>query len=300
MMVINCAGIQVIETIEDLQKQLNRDSRGGATVGLVPTMGYLHEGHLSLVKQAKEQNDIVVMSIFVNPAQFGPGEDFESYPRDRERDLRLANDAGVDIVFMPSVKEMYPTDGGIRILPGRQADALCGASRPGHFDGVLKVVLKLFNIVDPDRSYFGIKDAQQLAIIETFVRDFNLRTAIVRVPIVREDDGLAKSSRNVNLTAEERLEAPAIYRALKAGAEMFDNGMNAEAIVHKVSEEITSNSSGRIDYVNVLAYPGLGPVTDDTQEVILACAVKFTTTRLIDNIIMSTKDDTYVSDDDEQ
>ncbi len=259
-MVINRASIQVIETIEELQKNLNRDSRSGATVGFVPTMGFLHEGHLSLVKHAKEQNDIVVMSIFVNPAQFGPGEDFESYPRDRARDLRLAREAGVDIMFMPSVEEMYPIDGGIHILPGRQANALCGASRPGHFDGVLKVVLKLFNIVDPDRSYFGMKDAQQLAIIETFVRDFNLRTTIVRVPIVREEDGLAKSSRNVNLTAVERSEAPAIYRALRNGADMFAGGSDIEAIVQQVSKEIVSNSSGQIDYVNMLSYPELGPV----------------------------------------
>jgi pantoate--beta-alanine ligase len=240
------------------------------------------------------------MSIFVNPAQFGPGEDFDSYPRNLERDIRLASDAGVDILFIPTVEEMYPADGGIRILPGRQADVLCGASRPGHFDGVLKVVLKLFNIVDPDRSYFGMKDAQQLAIIETFVRDFNLRTSIVRVPIVREADGLAKSSRNVNLTASERSEAPVIYQALQIGASMIADGADQQAIERKVSEWIVSNSSGRIDYVNMLEYPGLGPVTEDSQEVILACAVKFSTTRLIDNIIMSTKDGTHVSNDDEQ
>ena len=299
-MVTKSIDLQVIESIEELKKILNRNDRKNATVGLVPTMGFLHKGHLSLVKHAKKQNDIVVMSIFVNPAQFGPGEDFESYPRDRERDLRLASNAGVDIVFMPSVKEMYPTDGGIRILPGNQADALCGASRPGHFDGVLKVVLKLFNIVDPDRSYFGVKDAQQLAIIETFVRDFNLRTTIERVPIVREEDGLAKSSRNVNLTTTERTKAPAIHRALQNGADMFANGFDAKAVIQHVTDEIVSNSSGTIDYVNMLTYPELGSLTNDAQEVILACAVKFTATRLIDNIIMSTKDGTYVSNDDEQ
>ena len=217
-----------------------------------------------------------------------------------QRDLRLAQEAGVDIVFMPAVGEMYPTDGGIRILPGKQADVLCGASRPGHFDGVLKVVLKLFNIVDPDRSYFGMKDAQQLAIIETFVRDFNLRTAIVRVPTVREVDGLAKSSRNVNLTSSERSEAAVIYRALRYGAELFTGGTDVKAIVQHISEEIVSNSSGQIDYVDVLAYPELGSVSDDTEEVILACAVKFSETRLIDNIIMSTKDGTHVPNDDEQ
>ncbi|MFC5603279.1 pantoate--beta-alanine ligase [Sporosarcina koreensis] len=295
-MYVESTGIQVIETIEELQKTLNRNERKDTTVGFVPTMGFLHEGHLSLVSHAKEQNDIVVMSIFVNPAQFGPGEDFESYPRDREKDLRLASEAGVDIVFIPSVEEMYPADGGIRILPGRQADELCGASRPGHFDGVLKVVLKLFNIVDPDRSYFGMKDAQQLAIIETFVRDFNLRTAIVRVPIVREEDGLAKSSRNVNLTAIERSEAPAIYQALQSGVEMFADGANPEAVERQVAEGIIANSSGKIDYVKILAYPELGPVTDDTEEIILACAVKFSSTRLIDNIIMSTKDGTPCSE----
>ncbi|MFS0687887.1 pantoate--beta-alanine ligase [Sporosarcina sp. 179-K 8C2 HS] len=299
-MYVESTNIQVIETIEELQQILNRNERKDTTVGFVPTMGYLHEGHLSLVKHAKEQNDIVVMSIFVNPAQFGPGEDFESYPRDRERDIRLAREAGVDIVFIPSVEEMYPADGGIRILPGKQAHELCGAARPGHFDGVLKVVLKLFNIVDPDRSYFGLKDAQQLAIIETFVRDFNLRTAIVRVPIVREEDGLAKSSRNVNLTDSERSEAPVIYRALQFGASMFADGAHPETIEREVSEQIVSNSSGKIDYVNMLTYPELGLVTENTRDVILACAVKFSTTRLIDNIIMSTKGGTHVSNDDEQ
>ncbi|WP_432359026.1 pantoate--beta-alanine ligase [Sporosarcina sp. UB5] len=299
-MTVESTNILVISTIEELQKKLNRNERKGATVGFVPTMGYLHEGHLSLVEHAKEQNDIVVMSIFVNPAQFGPGEDFESYPRDTERDLRLASEAGVDILFIPTVDEMYPTNSGIRILPGKLACELCGASRPGHFDGVLKVVLKLFNIVDPDRSYFGVKDAQQLAIIETFVHDFNLRTAIVRVPIVREDDGLAKSSRNVNLTTVERSEAPVIYKALQIGADMFGNGAHSEEIEQQVSEWIVSNSSGKIDYVKMLAYPGLGPITVNTNEVILACAVQFSSTRLIDNIIMSTKGGSHVSNDDEQ
>lgn len=299
-MYIESPSIQVIDNIEELQRKLNRNERNASTVGFVPTMGYLHEGHLSLVKHAKKQSDIVVMSIFVNPAQFGPGEDFESYPRDMARDIQLASEAGVDIVFTPTVEEMYPTDGGIRILPGKQAEELCGAARPGHFDGVLKVVLKLFNIVDPDRSYFGMKDAQQLAIIESFVKDFNLRTAIVRVPIVREEDGLAKSSRNVNLTDSERPEATVIYRALQIGAELFGEGADPAAIEQQVSAYIDSNSSGKIDYVKMLAYPELSPIERDTQEVILACAVKFSTTRLIDNIIMSTKDGIDVPNDDEQ
>lgn len=278
--------MEIIHSIKELQQILNRNERGSRTVGLVPTMGFLHEGHVALAEQAKEQNDIVVMSIFVNPAQFGPGEDFESYPRDTERDAKLAKGAGVDYLFIPSVEEMYPTDGGIRILPGLQATALCGASRPGHFDGVLKVVLKLFNIVDPDQSYFGMKDAQQLAIIETFVRDFNLRTEIVRVPTVREEDGLAKSSRNVNLSEKERNEAPVIRQALELGAKLFAEGKPAEEIESQVAAHITGNSSGTIDYVTLLSYPELLQYEPSSEEAILACAVKFEKTRLIDNIIL--------------
>ncbi len=290
----------IVQTIEELQGMLDRNKRGGRTVGFVPTMGFLHEGHLSLVKQAREHNDVVVMSIFVNPAQFGPGEDFETYPRDAVRDSGLAADAGVDILFMPTSEEMYPYDGGIRLLPGPQASVLCGASRPGHFDGVLKVVLKLFNIVDPDRSYFGMKDAQQLAIIETFVRDFNLRTAIVRVPIVREQDGLAKSSRNVHLTDTERKEAPVIQQALCKGALLVAEGASTERVEQEVADYILNNSSGIIDYVSLLSYPTLTKISDTCSEVILACAVKFEKTRLIDNIIISKKDGTHVQNDDEQ
>ena len=229
--------MKVVRTISELQRLIDRNVRSGCTVGFVPTMGFLHDGHLSLVEHARGQNDIVVMSIFVNPAQFGPGEDFEAYPRDAESDANLAKEAGVDILFMPTPEEMYPRDGGIRILPGSQANTLCGASRPGHFDGVLKIVLKLFNIVDPDRSYFGMKDAQQLAIIETFVRDFNLRTSIVRVPIVRDQDGLAKSSRNVKLTAKERAQAPVIRQALEKSVSLFNEGVPYDEI-ERVTELI--------------------------------------------------------------
>ena len=281
--------VTIVHTIQELQQLLNDHRRQGRTVGFVPTMGFLHEGHLSLVEQARQQNDVVVMSIFVNPAQFGPGEDFEAYPRDAARDAGLAAEAGVDILFMPTPEEMYPQEGGIRILPGSQAAELCGASRPGHFDGVLKVVLKLFNIVDPNRSYFGLKDAQQLAIIETFVRDFNLRTTIVRVPTVREQDGLAKSSRNVHLTEVERQEAPAIQQALQKGALLVAEGLSAGEIEQQVAEAIVTNSSGSIDYVSLLAYPALTKDIDQTNEVIIACAVKFSKTRLIDNIIIPLK-----------
>ena len=292
--------MRVVHSITSLQGMIDRNKREGRTVGFVPTMGFLHDGHLSLVKQAREQNDIVVMSIFVNPAQFGPGEDFEAYPRDKERDTNLANEAGVDILFMPTPEEMYPQEGGIRILPGPQANVLCGASRPGHFDGVLKVVLKLFNIVDPDRSYFGMKDAQQLAIIETFVRDFNLRTSIVRVPIIRDQDGLAKSSRNVNLSETDRAEAPVIQQALQKGVLLFNEGSSVDTIERGVTAYITENSSGIMDYVSLLSYPELAEYDGLSDEAILACAVKFGKTRLIDNIIISIKDGCHVQNDDEQ
>ena len=230
--------MKTIRQISELQDLIDRNNRNNQTVGFVPTMGFLHEGHLRLVEHARKENDIVVMSIFVNPAQFGPGEDFEAYPRDEVNDAKLASEAGVDVLFVPNRDEMYPQDGGIQILPGSQASLLCGASRPGHFDGVLKVVLKLFNIVDPDRSYFGMKDAQQLAIIETFVRDFNLRTTIMRVPTVREEDGLAKSSRNVNLLEEERSVAPVIYEALKNGEALFHKGLKVKEIEKEVANQI--------------------------------------------------------------
>ena len=292
-MVSEAATMNIVHSIETLQSMLNRNERMGRTVGFVPTMGFLHEGHLALVKQAREQNDLVVMSIFVNPAQFGPGEDFEAYPRDAYRDARLAAEAGVDVLFMPTPEEMYPQDGGIRILPGPQATVLCGASRPGHFDGVLKVILKLFNIVDPDHAYFGMKDAQQLAIIETFVRDYNLRAAIVRVPTIREPDGLAKSSRNVNLSATERAEAPVIQQALQKGVALIHAGIPAEQVEKEVADYITDNSSGSIDYVSLLNYPALTQHDGarESRELILACAVKFNKTRLIDNCILTVKDE---------
>lgn len=287
--------MEVIRTIKELQRLLKEKRNAGQTIGFVPTMGYLHEGHLALVHNARAQNDIVVMSIFVNPAQFGPGEDFEAYPRNEKGDIESAEEAGVDFLFMPNSAEMYPhEEERIRILPGIQASALCGASRPGHFDGVLKVVLKLFNIVNPDKSYFGLKDAQQLAIIETFVHDFNINTKIVRVPTVREEDGLAKSSRNVNLSAKERRVAPVIYEALQKGTMLFRDGLPAAEVEEKVKEHITGNSSGVIDYVSLLSYPTLAPFEGSTSEAILACAVKFEKTRLIDNILLSTGDETNV------
>lgn len=213
--------MRVVTTIQALAEEINAAKQAHQTIGLVPTMGYLHEGHLTLAQTARAENDVVVMSIFVNPTQFGPNEDFESYPRDLPRDTALAQSVGVDIMFAPSVEEMYPHDGGIRIQAGEQATILCGASRPGHFDGVLQIVSKLFHLAQPTRAYFGQKDAQQVAIIATMVRDFNFPLEIRVVPIVREEDGLAKSSRNVYLSETERQEAPAIYEALQLARDSF-------------------------------------------------------------------------------
>lgn len=278
--------MQIVHTIQEMKELLDRSAREQQTVGFVPTMGFLHEGHLQLVKNARQLSDLVVMSIFVNPAQFGPNEDFDAYPRNEERDIQLAKENGVDLLFIPSVEEMYPRPIDIHITPGPQSTVLCGASRPGHFDGVLKVILKLFNIVDPDYAFFGLKDAQQLAIIETFVKDFNFRTKIVRVPTVREADGLAKSSRNVNLSSTERQEATMIYKALQQGAEQLRQQTSSIEVEQWVSDYLTSHSSGQVDYVKVYAYPSLEPVDASTKEMILACAVQFEKARLIDNIII--------------
>ncbi|MFC4410939.1 pantoate--beta-alanine ligase [Chungangia koreensis] len=281
--------MNVYTTKTDMRNRISSLIREGKSIGFVPTMGFLHEGHLSLVEHARKENEIVVMSIFVNPAQFGPTEDFDTYPRDFERDAKMAETAGVDIIFHPSAEEMYPFDGGIQIIAGNQSKALCGASRPGHFDGVLKVIAKLFHIVSPSRAYFGMKDAQQLAIVETFVRDYDFPVEIRRVPIVREGDGVAKSSRNVRLTDLERQEAPIIYQALSKGMEEYLTTQDVQKTIHVVAAKIEENSSGKIDYVSLLDYPSLQPANEDTEQVLLATAVYFEKVRLIDNIIMSTK-----------
>lgn len=285
--------MEVVTTIAELKEIVRKAKAEGKTIGLVPTMGYLHEGHMALAKAAREENDFIIMSIFVNPTQFGPNEDYESYPRDLERDQKIAESVGVDVVFAPSVDEMYPTDGGIRIHAGRQATILCGASRPGHFDGVLQVVTKLFHLAEPTRAYFGQKDAQQAAIISTLVRDFNFPLEIRTVPIVREQDGLAKSSRNVYLSENERKEAPAIYRGLQLAKEEFLSSKDAEKAIGVAKDYILKNTTtGRIDYIELLAYPDLKPIDDSTKQYLLAAAVFIGKTRLIDNIMFTNKGDT--------
>lgn len=282
--------MKIVTTIEALTAEIQVAKKSEKTIGLVPTMGFLHEGHLTLAKTARAENDLVIMSIFVNPTQFGPNEDFESYPRDLPRDTALAASVGVDIVFAPSVEEMYPNDGGIRIHAGKQASILCGASRPGHFDGVLQVVAKLFHLTQPTRAYFGQKDAQQVAIIATMVRDYNFPLEMRVVPIVREEDGLAKSSRNVYLSEADRQQAPAINQALELARENFLLNGNVWDAIEQAKMHIATHTNGAIDYIELLAYPDLAPVTDDTEQVLLSAAVYIGKTRLIDNIIFNVKE----------
>lgn len=281
--------MKVVHTIAELRELVAQTKAAGKTIGLVPTMGALHEGHLTLTANARQENDLVVMSIFVNPTQFGPNEDFEAYPRDLPRDTALAETAGVDVIFAPSVEEMYPTDGGITIRAGRQADILCGASRPGHFDGVLQVVAKLFNVVQPTRAYFGQKDAQQVAIIQTMVRDYNFPLEMRVVPIVREEDGLAKSSRNVYLAAEERKQAVGLYSGLQFAKKAILSGKPMGIAMMATRDHIERETGGTIDYLELLSYPDLRSIDGQTTDVLLATAVYIGKTRLIDNLIFSLK-----------
>jgi len=277
--------MQRLTSIAELRAWRDHARRQGKTIGLVPTMGALHTGHMALVESAREHCDLVVMSIFVNPRQFGPGEDFDAYPRDLDADCALAQAHGVDAVFAPSTEEMYPHAAGPLILAGRQAHMLCGASRPGHFDGVLQVVCKLFNLVQPERAFFGQKDAQQVAIIQTFVRDYNLPLEIKVIAVVREADGLAKSSRNVYLSPEERAQAPAIHAALQLCRERLQAGFGPDAALQTARAHIAQEIPGsRIDYLELLAWPDLLALSDSDRECIALAAVHLGRTRLIDNI----------------
>lgn len=297
--------MKTLDKIVPLREQL-KDARFTAAkegkqikVALVPTMGYLHEGHASLLRKARAENDLVVLSIFVNPIQFGPNEDFERYPRDPEKDLALAEREGVDFVFLPTVEEMYPEPTRTHIKVAGLTDVLCGASRPGHFDGVTTVVGKLFHIVQPDRAYFGQKDAQQVAVITRMVEDLNFDVEIIPCPIVRESDGLALSSRNVYLSAEERKAALVLSRSLeraKAKAE-GQNPVTAGELRAEIRDTISAEPLANIDYVEVSDFPELSPLADDERVdaagrhkgVLIAVAVKFGATRLIDNVILTKK-----------
>lgn len=280
--------MKIIQTINDLLDFVG--SNKGKTIGLVPTMGYLHEGHQSLLNKARKENDIVVASIFVNPAQFGPSEDLDRYPRDIDHDTALATEAGIDALFIPSADEMYPFESGITINAGVLSTKLCGETRPGHFDGVLKVITKLFHLVQPTNAYFGQKDAQQVAIIETFVNAYNFPVNIVRSPTVREQDGLAKSSRNVFLNETERAEAIHLFEALTIATETWKQTKNVKDAIAKGKSHIEGNTSGRIDYFEALTYPTLQTVVESATHILFATAVFFENARLIDNIIVEVKE----------
>lgn len=272
--------MNIVTTPHDLQKLLT----DAGTIGFVPTMGYLHEGHLSLVEAAKSENDLVVMSIFVNPTQFGPNEDLDRYPRDFERDEALAREAGVDVLFYPNTETMYPLDMA-RVTVRTGADVLCGASRPGHFDGVLTVVSKLFNLVRPTRAYFGLKDAQQVALIEGYVRDYFVPVEIRRCPIIREESGLAKSSRNVYLSETEKADASDINRALAEAKDALVQGKTIQDVKAHLEERLKNVPNSTIDYIEIKDYPTLTEVTSASTELLIAVAVQFERARLIDNVI---------------
>lgn len=278
----------VVKTVNEMQQLSKKLKLQEKSIGFVPTMGYLHEGHLSLVDAAKKQDDVVVMSIFVNPTQFGPNEDFDSYPRDFERDRKLAEEHGVDVLFYPSVEEMYPDELTTKIHVVKRTDVLCGKSRPGHFDGVATVLFKLFHIVMPDNAYFGMKDAQQVAVIDGFVKDYFFPVNLVACPTVREHDGLAKSSRNVNLTKEERQEAPMIYKQLLNAKQLIEQGeRDAKKLRNVLFDKLSNSITGKIDYIDILSYPSLTEIDTLNGRVIIAVAVRYSKVRLIDNIILT-------------
>ncbi|NSW82967.1 MAG: pantoate--beta-alanine ligase [Syntrophothermus sp.] len=280
--------MQVFTRVQEMQEWSLQQKRLGKKIGLVPTMGYLHDGHLSLVRRAKAECDVVIVSIFVNPLQFGVGEDYEEYPRDLTRDAALLEKEGVEATFAPSVKEMYPQGYSTTIEVGGEITAkLCGKSRPGHFKGVTTVVSKLFNICLPEVAYFGQKDAQQAMIIEKMVRELNFPLRIVRGPIVRESDGLAMSSRNVYLNEEERKSALVLSQALGLARELIENG---ETSVGKVKEAminlINSKPFTDIDYVEIYNGEDLSDLAEIKGKVLVALAVRVGKTRLIDNLLL--------------
>lgn len=279
--------MKVITTIHEMQEEMIKRKSQLHSVGFVPTMGYLHEGHLTLLKRARQENDVVVLSIFVNPLQFGANEDYSVYPRDFDRDRALAEAEKADYLFYPTVEEMYPVSSSVTAVVKDRVDLLCGKSRPGHFDGVVTVLTKLFNITMPTRVYFGKKDAQQVAVVETLIRDFNFPVQLIPVDIVRESDGLAKSSRNVFLLPGERKEAAALYKSLQTAAQLISNGeRNPAKVVKMVRDFINTETSAQIDYVEIYSYPQLKPIERLQGTFIIALAVKFSSVRLIDNIIL--------------
>ena len=274
-----------VEKIKELKEIIHAARKSGKKVGFVPTMGYFHEGHLSLMRRAKGDNDLVVVSLFVNPMQFGPQEDYQRYPRDLERDREMAEGTGADILFVPETSEIYGPGFQTFVEVTGVSQGFCGSSRPGHFRGVATVVIKLFNIVEPDCAYFGEKDAQQLRVIRQMVRDLNMNLQVIGCPIVREADGLAMSSRNIYLNPEERRAAPVLYQSLFLARDLIKQNMRETG---QIREEML-RLIGReplvvLDYLEFGDNESLKPVTTIQGEVLIALAVKIGKTRLIDNI----------------
>ena len=279
--------MRVIERVSEMQAEAECARQRGATVGLVPTMGFFHEGHLSLMRRARAECGLAAVSLFVNPTQFGPGEDLAAYPRDFERDCELARAEGVDVMFAPPAKEMYPRDSSTFVDVGGVSSHLCGASRPGHFHGVATVVAKLFLIARPHRAYFGLKDYQQVRVIETMIRDLNFDIGLVRCPIVREPDGLAMSSRNSYLSPEERAAATVLRRSLLAAGRTIEAGeRDAAAVARQLRESIEAEPLARVDYAEVVDAESLEPLRGIENGALLAVAVRFGRARLIDNLLI--------------
>ncbi len=279
--------MEVIRTILEIKEKVASWKSKGATVGLVPTMGYLHDGHMSLVHKAVSDNDYVIVSIFVNPIQFGINEDLDRYPKNMEQDTKLCQEANVDAIFYPSAAEMYPSGFSSFIDMSQITETLCGASRPGHFRGVCTVVMKLFNITSADSAYFGQKDAQQLAVIKRMVKDFNMNIKITGLPIVREKDGLAMSSRNTYLSQEERIASLCLSKALIEALQMFRQGIKDVLLLKQhIEQTITSTPFTKIDYIEIVDAETMQPLEHIEAPALCAIAVFIGQTRLIDNILL--------------
>lgn len=284
--------MKLIKTVSELRDEVAALKTAGKTIGLVPTMGALHEGHASLISAANKENDAVIVSVFVNPTQFGPSEDLDAYPRTLDADCKLAEAMGADIVFAPSPKEMYPSKDMTWVeVTGDVTRVLCGRTRPIHFRGVATVVTKLFNLAQPDRAYFGQKDAQQVEVLKRMVKDLFFNLTLRVMPIIREADGLAKSSRNTYLSGAEHKAALVLNKSLKTAAKAYKNGeRSSKALIELVTNGIKAEPMSDIDYVEMYKLPELTPVDDPlTGRNLLAVAVKFGTTRLIDNVVLEEK-----------
>lgn len=282
--------MKTVQTIEEVRKQVKKWKKRGLTIGMVPTMGFLHEGHESLIKKAAKENDKVIVSIFVNPTQFGPTEDFAAYPRDLKKDEKLCKGAGADLIFNPEASEIYFEDSSTTVNVLGLSEGLCGGKRPVHFGGVCLVVSKLFNIATPDKAYFGEKDAQQLAVIKRMVRDLDFDVEIIGCPIIREPDGLAKSSRNTYLDLEERKAALILNKSLKLAKKTIASGeRSSQTIFEIITDKIETETLAKIDYIEIVNSDTLMPINTLLSSSLIAIAVYIGKTRLIDNFTVEVK-----------